>query len=91
MGDASSSSLYTVLTGEVIQTEASHSALYDAQVLSEVFFKFTKGDFYPGSFADFRKDNVALISYDTIKAKVIAQRRKRKANQWRLYHVPGFQ
>ena len=91
LGDTSPSSLYTVLTGQVIQKEASHSALYDAQVLCELFFKFTKGDFYPGSFANFRRDNVVNVNYTTIKDQVMAQRSNRKANRWMLYYVPGFQ
>lgn len=91
MGDTSSSSLYTVLTGKVIQTEASHSALYDAQILCELFFTFTKGDYYPGSFANFRRDNVGVVNYTKIKEKVTAQRLNRKASRWSLYYVPGFQ
>ena len=93
LSNSSDTGILKLVTGNKPDQDKAHDALYDAEILHDLMFKYLKsGDWYHETMGSFRLNEVKEINYETIGGKLVKSRRKRAKNpsSCGIFYPPGF-
>ena len=93
LSNSSETGILKIVTGNKPDQDKAHDALYDAEILHDLMFKYLKsGDWYHETMGSFWMNAVREINYGAIGRGLVKSRRRRVKNpsSCGIFYPPGF-
>ena len=93
LSNSSETGILKIVTGNKPDQDKAHDALYDAEILHDLMFKYLKsGNWYHETMGSFRMNAVTEINYGAIGQGLVRSRRRRVKNpsSCGIFYPPGF-
>ena len=93
LSNSSETGILKIVTGNKPDQDKAHDALYDAEILHDLMFKYLKSrNWYHETMGSFRMNAVREINYGAIGQGLVRSRRRRVKNpsSCGIFYPPGF-
>ena len=93
LSNSSETGILKIVTGNKPDKDNAHDALYDAEILHDLMFKYLKsGNWYHETMGSFRMNAVREINFGAIGRGLVKSRRRRlkKPSSCGIFYPPGF-